>query len=274
MFNSLPVFESSPLPLDSNIFPVNSKNRVVLPLPQALGESRPSIILPTVPTIPRISHSLRRSKGLPKGNIDAYSRPMTSHQRNISDSSDSTAFSTTSFASDSDDNTRCSPNTTPSSSRSSSPCGKETSASTSSLRLIRCSKPFPPNFGLSDVSAEDALVFYPDANKSSRAILLLGPAIARHLHIQNRSSKLSGRFRAHRYRITPSRHASMCHDADRAMLVSLKKQLDRAKKEDRSGWGLWTRGGSLEQRLRNLWHEQRKQFGTNDILSRIGHSQR
>lgn len=57
--------QSSPIPLDSNIFPVNSKNRVVLPLPRTFGESRSNIVLPSVPTIPRVSHSLKRSKGYP-----------------------------------------------------------------------------------------------------------------------------------------------------------------------------------------------------------------
>jgi len=237
-------------------------------LPRTFGESRSNIVLPSVPMIPRVPHSLKRSKGYSNvaiENPNACSRPMTSHQRNVSDSSNSSAFSTTSFTFDSDDNTQ-STTTTPSSSRSSSPC--ENQASTS-FRLIRRSEPFPPNLGLSDLTAEDALVFYPDSESSSRAILLLGPAIARHLHMQDNSSKPtdpSGRSRVHRYRITASRHASMCRDADRAMLLSLKKQLEKAKREERTGWGLWTRGGSLDQRLRNSWHEQRRKFRINDVI--------
>lgn len=91
----------------------------------------------------------------------------------------------------------------PTSSRSSSP----TSNLSSTFKLVPRA-PFPHNIQLSEISAEDALVFFPDSTATgtdgsrpkTRAILLMGPAIAK--HIQNAGKR--ERVRGHPYRITMS----------------------------------------------------------------------
>lgn len=83
--------------------------------------------------------------------------------------------------------------------------------------LVPRGKPFPEDISLNDIEPTDALLFFPDANTApTRAILLVGPAIARHINQQRSSSpslaptrekKTLGSARMHPYRIVvkPSR---------------------------------------------------------------------
>lgn len=159
-----------------------------------------------------------------------YTHIPTTHKRN---SSTSTGISSMSyplseggFSSDSD---VTSPPTTPSSSRCPSPTSFPSATSSSPLSspsysptaqaefsLVPRGAPFPEDISLNDIDPTDALLFFPDPTAApTRAILLVGPAIARHMHTQGKApSSLAlgdqqsrAQTRMHPYRIVvrPSR---------------------------------------------------------------------
>jgi len=259
----------------SSFFPSDSNGRPVLPVPAGHGYTRYGpILVPAVPSVPRIRRDNAPTVYPHKESKCSLSNNIRRHRRHVSYSSNTSTDDTEFSLSDQESNSTRP--TTPSSSRSSSPdiLPKQKSPSPS-LRLVP-RDPFPSDLAISDITPEDCLVFFPDPSSSSRAILLMGPAIARHMHlssgsrnsslcktVSNAETTTAKRLRAHPYRISITNKAPP--EKDCAVLSMMKRQIEQAKQE--AAWRTWAKGATLERRASDAWKQQRQSIRSSPIAT-------
>lgn len=192
--------------------------------------------------------------------------PTSGHKRNTSASTGISSLSAT-LADDlfsSSDSEGASSITTPSPSSSRCPSPSSTLTPTCRFSLVPRGAPFPDDVSLNDIDPTDALLFFPDANaEPSRAILLVGPAIARHMHNQRTgkapSSSTRSRARMHPYRIIvrPSRGESdeSC-SISRVLRGSRSRRSscnDVAEEQPEVMWREWSRGRHMDREVSRAW---------------------
>ncbi|KAF9517489.1 hypothetical protein BS47DRAFT_501605 [Hydnum rufescens UP504] len=250
----------------SSFFASDVNGRLVLPAPAGPGRTKYGpILVPAVPSVPRLRHDDSETVHLMNPERSLSSNNTCAHKRNASNSSNTSTDDADSSPSDAEsDSTRP---TTPGSSRSPSPdiIPKQKSPGPS-LRLVP-RDPFPSDLTISDITAEDCLVFFPDPSASSRAILLMGPAIARHMHLSSGSRRSSlcqtdssaqsataKRLRVHPYRISITNKSSA--EKDCATLSMMRRQIEQAKQE--AAWRTWAKGAPLERQASEVWEQQRQ----------------
>ncbi|KAF8306054.1 hypothetical protein DL93DRAFT_2089065 [Clavulina sp. PMI_390] len=134
--------------------------------------------------------------------------------------------------------------------------------------LVPRGKPFPENISLSDIEPTDALLYFPDEETApTRAILLVGPAIARHVNQQRlaassgaapiREKRSTGSMRMHPYRIvanpargsppgTPCGISQTARDSSRRSNIQIPPPPSK--------WAEWAQGTSRTSReLKAEW---------------------